>query len=60
MKVSELQKILKKNKCRLLRHGKRHDIWYSEVTGKRFPVPRHPAQDIPSGTFNSIKEDAGF
>lgn len=60
MKVSELVKILKKNRCYLKRHGKNHDIWYSEITGKQFPVPRHPSQDIPKGTFESIKEDAGF
>lgn len=60
MKVSELVKILKKNRCYLKRHGKNHDIWYSEITGKQFPVPRHPSQDIPKGTFENIKEDAGF
>jgi len=60
MKVSELIKILKKNNCYLLRHGKRHDMWYSETTKKQFPVSRHLSQDVPTGTFNSIKEDAGF
>ena len=60
MKVSELVKILKRNKCYLLRHGKNHDIWCSRITGKQFPVPRHPAQDVPKGTFENIKKDAGF
>lgn len=60
MKVSELQKILKKMGCTLVRHGSNHDIWKSPVTNKEFPVPRHPSQDVKKGTFNSIKKDAGF
>lgn len=60
MKTSELIKILKKNGCYLLRNGKKHDIWYSPKTKKQFSVPRHLSQDIPKGTYNSIKKDAGF
>lgn len=60
MKVSELIKLLKKNGCYLLRHGKRHDMWYSPSTGKQFPVPRHPTEDVPKGTCKSIKDDAGL
>lgn len=60
MKTSELIKILKKNDCYLLRNGKKHDIWYSPKTGKQFSVPRHLSQDIPKGTYNNIKKDAGF
>lgn len=60
MKTSELIKLLKKNGCYLYRNGKRHDIWYSPITGKQFPVPRHLSQDVPTGTCNSIKKDAGI
>jgi len=60
LKVSELIKILKKNGCSLKRHGRSHDIWYSEITGKQFSVPRHLSQDVPKGTYENIKEDAGF
>lgn len=42
------------------KHGKKHDMWVSEITGKRFPVPRHPSQEIPTGTLKKIKEDAGL
>lgn len=59
MKTSELIKLLKNNKCRVFRAGSRHDIWYSEVTGKQFAVPRHKAE-IPIGTLNSILKDAGL
>lgn len=59
MRTQELLKILRKNKCYVLRNGSRHDIWYSEITGKQFPVPRHKAE-IPNGTLNSILKEAGL
>lgn len=59
MKTQELLKILKKNRCKLIRNGTRHDIWYSEITGKEFAVPRHKAE-IPTGTLNNILKDAGL
>ena len=39
MKTSELIKLLKKNHFRLAEHGKEHDKWYSEITGKTFMIP---------------------
>ncbi|HUM83115.1 MAG TPA: type II toxin-antitoxin system HicA family toxin [Lachnospiraceae bacterium] len=59
MKTQELIKELKKAKCQLIRNGSRHDIWYSEITGKQFSVPRHKAE-IPVGTANNILKDAGL
>ncbi len=59
MKTQELIKLLKKNKCRILRNGNRHDIWYSDITGRQFPVPRHKAE-IPVGTLKNILKDAGL
>lgn len=60
MKTSELIKLLKKNDCFLIEHGKEHDKWHSELTGKDFRVPRHPAKEIPIGTVNRILKDAGL
>ena len=60
MKTSELTKILKKNGCYLEEHGKEHDKWRSEITGKCFMVPRHGSKEIPSGTANRILKDAGI
>jgi hypothetical protein len=35
----ELKRILGEAGCRFERHGKGdHDIWYSPLTGRRFPV----------------------
>lgn len=59
MKTQELIKLLKKNRCKLRLHGKKHDMWYSPKTGKVFPVPRHKAE-IALGTLKSILRDAGL
>lgn len=60
MKYSELKKLLKKNGCRLDHEGKRHEIWYSPITGQQFTVGRHNSQDVVSGTLNSILKAAGI
>lgn len=59
MKRSELPRLFNKNNIILLEHGKRHDIYYSPITGKKIPVPRH-AKEIAEGTLKSIKKDAGL
>ena len=59
MKTAELRKILKKNDCYLIRHGKRHDIWFSPITGRQFSLPRHK-DEIKTGTLRNILEDAGL
>lgn len=60
MKVSELIKLLKKQGCYLIEHGKEHDEWYSPVTQKHFRIPRHKSKEIPSGTLNNILKTAGL
>lgn len=60
MKTSELTKELKEIGCYIIRHGSNHDIWYSPITDKQFPVPRHPSQDVKKGTLNKIKKDVGL
>jgi len=57
---SELEKLLRRNGCRIDRPGANHDIWYSPITGKRFPVSRHKTQEVPKGTLANIKRDAGL
>lgn len=60
MKYSELEKLLRKAGCTIVREGKNHTIWYSPITGKQFPVGRHKSQDVKSGTLKSIKDAAGL
>lgn len=59
VKQSELLKLFSKNNIKFLQHGKRHDIYYSPITGRKFPVPRH-TKEIAEGTLKSIKKDAGL
>ena len=60
MKTSELIKILKRNDCFFVEHGKEHDKWHSNRTGKDIRIPRHGSKEIPSGTANRILKDAGI
>lgn len=57
MKHNDLIRSLEDAGCILLRHGARHDIWFSPITGKTKPVPRHGSKEIPTGTLKSIKKD---
>ena len=59
MKKSELLKLFQKNGIVFVRHGKKHDRYYSPITGRTFSVPRHAAE-IKTGTLDSIKKDAGL
>lgn len=59
MKKSELLKLFSKNGIYLQQHGKRHDIYFSPITGKKIPVPRH-AKEIATGTLKNIQKDAGL
>jgi predicted RNA binding protein YcfA (HicA-like mRNA interferase family) len=52
-------KLFKKNGVIFDSHGKRHDLYYSSLTGKTFPVPRHKTE-IAEGTLKSILTDAGI
>ena len=59
MKTRELVKLLKLNGCYFVKHGKKHDRWYSPITNSKFSVPRHDSQEVPEGTLNSILMQAG-
>jgi len=41
MKRDDFIKVLKQNGILFDHHGKRHDIFVHEETGKQIPVPRH-------------------
>lgn len=60
MRSADLIKELIAANCELKRHnGGSHQIWWSPITGKTFPVP-HPKKDLPIGTVKSIKKSAGI
>ena len=60
MKTSELMKLLEKHGCRKIGQYNGHEKWYSPITGQTFPIPRHPAKEIPTGTANKILKCAGL
>lgn len=55
----ELFALLEEQGCYFLRQGKgSHQIWYSPITQKHFPIPA-PKKDYPAGTLRKILKDAG-
>lgn len=60
MTTAELLKLLKKNGCTFVRNGGRHDIYFSPITGKQFPVGRHSKEEVPNGTLQNILKFAGL
>ena len=45
--------------CYIIRRGGNHDIWYSPITGRRWPIGRHESQEMPSGTERKAREVLG-
>lgn len=60
MRYGEVEKLLRKNRCTVIREGANHRMWYSEITQKTFPVSRHKTQEVPKGTLDSILKSAGL
>ena len=60
MKYSELKKLLIKNGCLKESEGTNHEIWFSPITGKTFPVGRHDSEDVKKGIYNAILKQAGI
>ena len=60
MTTAELLKLLKKTGCTFVRNGGRHDIYFSPITGKQFPVGRHNKEEVPNGTLQNILNCAGL
>lgn len=60
MKYSELIAELKNAGCYFVRHGADHDIWYSPITNRHFPLPGHQSRETAKGTERAIKKMAGI
>ena len=56
MKISEFTRRLTKAGCYVIRNGGDHDIWYSPITGKKRPVPRHGSQEVPIGLLRKLEK----
>ncbi|QOY17254.1 type II toxin-antitoxin system HicA family toxin (plasmid) [Escherichia coli] len=60
MKSADLLKELIAAGCELKRHkASSHQIWWSPITGKTFPVP-HPKKDLPLVLSDRSKKWRGF
>ncbi|MCD8290601.1 MAG: type II toxin-antitoxin system HicA family toxin [Prevotella sp.] len=46
MKHNQLVDLLTKAGCYVIKHGKKHDIWYSPKTQKQIAVPRHGSKEV--------------
>ncbi len=57
MTTNQLVKRLRAAGCRLVRHGGRHDKWYSPITGRTAVVPRHGSKEVPTGLLKSLEKD---
>jgi predicted RNA binding protein YcfA (HicA-like mRNA interferase family) len=54
----ELRTVLRRSGCNFVRTGKgSHDIWYSPITDRRFPVP---VGILSRHTANAILSQAGL
>lgn len=60
MKIKELERKLKVQGCYFMKHGKRHDLWFSPITNSVFPIPRHGAKEVPDGTLDDIIKQSGI
>ena len=60
MKFSELKKLLRANGCIMHHEGTNHEIWYSPITKKTFPVGRHRTEDVATGTLKAILKQSGI
>ena len=49
MKTSQFVQELKASGCYLVRNGRGYDIWFSPITGGKFPVPRHGSKELGKG-----------
>jgi len=60
MKYSELKRILKQNDCYKHGEGANHEIWFSPINNRTFPIGRHKSEDVPKGTLNAILKQSGI
>lgn len=60
MKWSELRRIAEKKGWILHRHGSRHDIYKKKDGIEMIAIGRHDKEEIPKGTFSTLRKQIGF
>lgn len=59
MKTRELVLELKAAGCYIKRNGSNHDIWFSPITNKSCPIPRHQSKELGTGIELKIRQTLG-
>ena len=60
MKYSELEAELTAAGCSVVRKGGNHKIWFSPITGRKFPLGHHGSKEVPNSTERSVRRQAGL
>ncbi len=61
MKYGKLLAELSAKGCYRVRQGGNHEVWYSPITDKKFPLPRHgTAKEVPMPLEKKIRSQAGI
>ena len=56
MKINEFIRLLSKAGCEIEDHGKKHDRWYSPITGQSDMLPRHVTKDLGKGLEQRLRK----
>lgn len=59
MKMKQFRAELIAAGCVIVRNGSNHDIFWSPITKKKWPVGRHQSQEVPPGTERKAREVLG-
>ena len=61
MKYSELEKLLRKNRCYDTgEQANGHPIWHSSITNADFQMSNHHSEEVAAGTLRKILKAAGL
>ena len=55
----ELKREFRKAGCYKESEGTNHEWWYSPITDEHFQMGRHDNEEVPKGTENAIRKQAG-
>lgn len=60
MNWNEMRKKAVENGFEFLKHGKKHDLYVNQKTGKIIQIERHWSQEVRPGLMNKLKKEIGF
>lgn len=60
MNWNEIKRLAIKHGFRFVGHGKKHDEYRNDETGKTIQIERHWSQEVRKGLMTRLKKDIGF